>query len=66
LKTCANCGQEKPISEFRRHLGHGDGYDAVCKDDMRLADRAKKARVEAFLPSTNAKTHEELGRRLRG
>jgi hypothetical protein len=56
------CGRVLPLSEFRRHKGHGDGYDSQCKECTRDADRAKKARVEASLPSTNVRLYNELSK----
>jgi hypothetical protein len=56
------CGRVLPLSEFRSHKGHGDGYDSQCKECMRDADRAKKARIEASLPSTNVKLYGELSK----
>jgi len=42
-KFCNRCGLTKPIAEFGRHQGHGDGYESWCKPCMRDADRAKRA-----------------------
>lgn len=41
-KTCAKCKRELPVASFRKHKGHGDGYDSRCKDCMRRDQAAKK------------------------
>lgn len=41
-KTCAKCKRELPVASFRRHKGHGDGFDSRCRDCMRRDQAAKK------------------------
>lgn len=31
LKTCAKCGQEKPLSDFNKNKKAKDGYSIYCK-----------------------------------
>lgn len=57
LKKCADCGHEKPLSEFHRYTGKTarspDGYRAVCIDcrcaaeRKRYYDRKRQRLVEA-------------------
>lgn len=32
MKTCAKCGEQKPLSEFYRDRHKADGYRTNCKD----------------------------------
>jgi len=41
-KTCALCRRTLPTTEFRKHKGHGDGFDSRCKQCMRVETAAKK------------------------
>lgn len=31
VKTCSRCGEVKPLSEYRKQNGRGDGFDHRCK-----------------------------------
>jgi len=39
MKRCTKCGQIKPVSEFNKHKGRGDGLASLCKLCKRAADR---------------------------
>jgi hypothetical protein len=45
-KFCNGCAQVFPVVRFRRHKGHGDGYDSRCKRCMRRDDAKKPSRTE--------------------
>ena len=64
-KACNSCGKTKAVTEFRRHKGHGDGYDSRCKDCMRREERAKKQLQQPELAAVDPKTHGELAPRYR-
>lgn len=40
MKTCPGCSTSKPLEEFNKHRGRGDGYQAYCK----LCSRAARMR----------------------
>lgn len=64
-KTCASCRRELPVSEFRRHKGHGDGYDSRCKQCMR-ADAARKRKLtEPAVAQVPPKQPHELDKMAR-
>jgi len=49
MKTCRDCGEAKPLSEFPRNAGLPDGHGIYCKGCFALRYRAyreKKAREE--------------------
>lgn len=39
-KRCSKCGEWKPLSEFRKHVGNPDGLDYHCKDCKTAIDAA--------------------------
>lgn len=64
-KTCNSCGRILPVEEFRRHKGHGDGYDSRCKDCMRREMREKKLLKEPAVAKVNPKNYGELAPRFK-
>lgn len=56
VKKCSGpCGRTLPVTEFRRHKGHGDGYDSQCKDCMRNAAAAKRQQLDPVAAATPPK-----------
>ena len=40
-KTCKQCGELKPIDQFRKYYGGRQGHYTICKDCERINSRAK-------------------------
>lgn len=40
-KRCTKCGEEKNLSEYRRHIQARDGLQSRCTDCLRADDRAR-------------------------
>ena len=59
-KTCASCHRELPVTEFRRHKGHGDGFDSRCKECMRRDAAAKKKLQEPAVAQIDRKPRHAL------
>lgn len=44
MKTCARCGQEKPVSDFGNMKRNKDGLHSYCRGCVRIANRESYAR----------------------
>jgi hypothetical protein len=64
-KTCNSCGRIKPIGDFRKHKGHGDGYDSRCKECMRREQREKRLLKAPEVAKVDPKRVGELAPRYR-
>jgi hypothetical protein len=42
MKTCAECGQEKPLTEFYRHPRASDGAASTCKVCRRAQEKRRR------------------------
>lgn len=40
-KTCANCGETKPLDDFHRHAKSPQGRRSSCKECVRAQERAR-------------------------
>ena len=58
VKTCATCGQEKPLSQFYRALRNRDGHRHECKDCVRAYVDANKARRRAEMGEAGWLAHQ--------
>lgn len=54
-KKCSCCGEEKPVTEFRRHSKTADGYTKECN-----ACRAKRITALGAKSKIEPLYHEEL------
>lgn len=62
LKKCTKCNEEKPITEFHKHIHHNDGYRTHCKKccslySKNVDDDVKKKRL-AYAKAWNAANKE--------
>lgn len=49
-KTCSQCGETKPLSEFYKQKNYKDGYRGKCRNcfDAYNKERVKKLKLEIF------------------
>ena len=48
-KICVYCGEEKPVHDFPKHIGHKDNLDTRCKECIAEGNRLK-AKIRKTAP----------------
>ena len=66
-KACWDCGEEKPVLEFHRRTGRGDGYNDQCKQCRSRAQKSwtPEQRMRAYAVTARVRGKPEVKEAVR-